>query len=428
MRKILYIILDGLADSPIPLFRGMTPLEAALTPNLDRLAQKGKTGLVRTGPQGCGVQSDVAVISLLGYEPKYCYTGRGPLEAFAAGMEFNEGNIACRVNFATAGSEPLSIKDRRSGKSLTIDEASSLAKEINSRVTLTNAVFEFKHTVGHRNVLVIRGIRSRLSAAVTNTDPAYLRQKLFSVAQGPEHEKALESQPLPGHETEPEAIETAGLLNEFSIKAAEALKEAAVNKKRVAEGKVPADMVLIRDAGDTLPTFAPITQVFPGLQFGCFVEMPVELGIAMLTGMQIVDVPSATGHLDVDYPVWAKVALDSLERFDVIYIHLKGPDEPGHDRDPEKKKKVIEDIDKYFIPTLLSGVDLATCLVCVTCDHATDSIVGAHVGLPVPAVITGGSIKPDGSLSFSEKAAACGSIGQIEGRDLLPLLVKLAGK
>jgi 2,3-bisphosphoglycerate-independent phosphoglycerate mutase len=175
MKKILYIILDGLADSPIPLLGDKTPLEAALTPNLDRLAQRGTTGLVRTGPDGVGVQSDIAVIGLLGYDPQYCYTGRGPLEAVAAGMEFADGNIACRVNFATAGNEPLRIKDRRAGKGLTPEEASSLAKEINTRLTLTNAVFEFKHTVGHRNVLVIRGIRSRLSAAITNTDPAYSR-------------------------------------------------------------------------------------------------------------------------------------------------------------------------------------------------------------------------------------------------------------
>jgi 2,3-bisphosphoglycerate-independent phosphoglycerate mutase len=426
MKKILYIILDGLADSPIPALRGMTPLEAAVTPNLDRLAQRGKTGTVRTGPEGVGVQSDIAVISLLGYDPQYCYTGRGPLEAFAAGMEFGDGNIACRVNFASGGGEPLSIKDRRSGRDLTRDEAGSLAKEINSKITLANATFEFRHTVGQRNVLVIRGIRSRLSAAVTNTDPAYLRQKLFSVAQGPEHDNALEAKPLPGSENDPAAIEAAALLNEFSAKAHAVLADSPLNKRRVAEGKLPVDMVLIRDAGDKFPCFAPITQLFPGLAFGCFVEMPVERGIAMRTGMEIVDVPSETGHLDVDYPVWAKVALDSLARFDVIYIHLKGPDVPGHDRDPEKKKKVIEDIDKYFIPTLLSGIDLNNCIVCVTCDHATDSLLGAHAGLLVPVLITGDAISPDGSLSFSEKAAAHGSLGEIPGKDLLPLLVKQA--
>jgi 2,3-bisphosphoglycerate-independent phosphoglycerate mutase len=426
MKKILYIILDGLADSPIPALGGMTPLEAALTPNLDRLAQKGMTGLVRTGPDGVGVQSDVAVISLLGYDSRYCYTGRGPLEAVAAGIAFNDGNIACRVNFATAGSEPMSIKDRRSGKDLTEVEANSLAKEINSRVTLANAVFEFSHTVGQRNVLVIRAIRSRLCAEVTNTDPAYLRQKLYSIAQGPEHEKALESKPLPGHENDAGAIEAALLLNEFSAKAAEVLRDAAMNKKRQSEGKLPADMVLIRDAGDSVPSFAPIAGLFPGRSFGCFVEMPVERGIAMLTGMEIVEIPSGTGHLDVDYPVWAKVALGSLERFNTIYIHLKGPDEPGHFRDPERKKKVIEDIDTFFIPVLLSSVDLSECIVCVTCDHATDSLLGCHAGLPVPVLVTGGAITPDGSLSFSEKAAAHGSLGTLEGRDLLPLLVKHA--
>jgi 2,3-bisphosphoglycerate-independent phosphoglycerate mutase len=425
MKKILYIILDGLADSPIPAFGAKTPLEAAVTPNLDRLAQKGVTGLVRTGPEGVGVQSDVAVISLLGYDPKHCYTGRGPLEAFAAGLEFNEGNLALRANFATAGSTPMSIKDRRAGRDLTPEEAAALAKEINSKVTLTNAVFEFRNTVGHRNVLVIRGIRAKLSAEVTNTDSAYLRQELFSVAWEAQ-DTAFDSKPLPGHEDDPAAIESAGLLNEFSAKAAQVLKESPVNKKRVAEGKLPADMVLLRDAGDTLPCFAPISSIFPGISFGCFVEMPVERGIALRTGMEIVEVPSSTGHLDVDYPVWAKVALNALEHFGLVYIHLKGPDEPAHDRDPERKKDVIETIDRYFIPTLLSGLDLKQHIVCVTSDHATDSLLGSHVGLPVPLLVTGSAIRPDGTMGFSEKAAAQGSLGTVPGRDLLPMLVEFA--
>jgi len=426
MKKVIYIILDGLADSPIPVLGGMTPLEAALTPNLDRLAQKGVTGLVRTGPVDAGVQSDVAVISLLGYDPNYCYTGRGPLEAVASGLDFCDGNIACRVNLSTAGAGPGIVKDRCAGRDLSAEEGALLAREINTRVTLSNATFEFKHMVGHRCVLVIRGIRSRFSAQVTNIDPSYERRGPFSIARCEPQDVLVPAAPLPGHENEAEAAEAAAVLNEFFAKAGEVLKASATNTKRTAEGKLPADMVLISDCGDKLPSFAPIARVFPGIKLGCFVEMPVERGIALRMAMEIVDLPSATGHLDVDYPVWAKVALAALERFDVIYIHLKGPDEPGHDRDPLKKKQVIESIDKCFLPPLLSGIDLAGHLVCVTCDHTTDSLLGRHTGQAVPLLIAGGDIRPDGSLSFSEKAAAQGSLGEIEGRDLLPLLIKHA--
>jgi 2,3-bisphosphoglycerate-independent phosphoglycerate mutase len=425
MKKILYVVLDGLGDLPLKELNNKTPLEAALTVNMDRLAQQGKTGLVYPVGKGIAPESDIAVISLLGYDAHKYYTGRGPLESFAEGLTVNDGDVAFRVNFATVEEDGKVIKDRRVGRNLSTDEATALAKEINSKVTLSGATFEFKNTIGHRGVLVIRGVRSKLSGWITNTDPAYDREGVFGVAKEKFENIVAQSQPMPGYEKTTEAQEAAALLNEFTQKSHKVLTEAAVNIKRVSEKKMPGNIILSRDAGDHLPKFPPINTLF-NVKFGSFVQMPVEKGIALLTGIDIIDVPSSTGHLDVDYSVWAKIALESLGKYDGIYVHIKGPDEPAHDGDFAKKKEIIEAIDKYFFANLLPTLDIKNTIVAVTADHSTVCAIKAHSADPVPLLVSGGNVKPDGSMSFSEKAAKLGSIGSIKGQDIMPLLVKSA--
>ena len=426
-KKILYIVLDGLSDLPLEELNNKTPLEAAYTPQMDKLAQSGVSGVAIPPLENTAPESDVAVFGLLGYDPEKYYCGRGPLESFAAGLSFEKGNLALRANFATVDSDGLTIIDRRVARTLTSEEAQVLANEINSKITLSNALFEFKATLGHRGVLVIRGIRSRLSGYITNTDPAYERKGLFSVPKPEFVSQVLGALPQPGYENSPEAQETAGLVNEFSLKALQVLKESPLNKKRVSSGKLAANMLLFRDAGDHLPDFIKFSSLY-NLKFGCFVEMPVDRGIALLTGMDIVDVPHSTGHLDVDYLVWAKIALDALQKYDGIYVHIKGPDEPGHDGDYAKKKAVIEAIDKYFFPALAEKLDIKNTILAVTADHSTSCAQKAHIANCVPLLICGGGVRPDGTMSFSEKAASLGSLGKIKSQEIMPLIVKLAQK
>jgi 2,3-bisphosphoglycerate-independent phosphoglycerate mutase len=423
MKKILYIVLDGVGDLPIKELNNKTPLEAALTPHMDRLAQKGKTGIVYPVGKGIAPESDIAVISLLGYDAHKYYTGRGPLEAFAEGLSIHDGNLALRVNFATVDSDAKTIKDRRVGRNLTTDEAGALAKEINSKVTLSSATFEFKNTIGHRGVLVIRGMRSKLSGWVTNTDPAYSREGVFGVAREKFENIVAESEAMPGYAESPETKEAASLLNEFTQKSHKVLQESAVNKKRISQNQLAANIILSRDAGDHLPKFPQIGSVY-NIKFGSFVQMPVERGIALLTGIDVIDVPSSCGHLDVDYPIWVKVALESLKKYDGIYIHIKGPDEPAHDGEFLKKKDIIEVIDKFFFANLIPQLDINNTIIAVTADHSTVCAIKAHSSDPVPLLISGGNIKPDGSLSFSEKAAKLGSLGEMQGQDIMPLLVQ----
>jgi 2,3-bisphosphoglycerate-independent phosphoglycerate mutase len=425
MKKILYVVLDGLGDTPIKELGDKTPLEAALTPNMDKLAQMGKSGVIYPVARGVAPESDIAVISLLGYDAGKYYTGRGPLESFAEGLKVEDGNVALRVNFATVEEDSRKIKDRRVGRDLTTEEAAMLAREINAKVVLTNATFEFKNTVGHRGILVIRGMHSQLSAWITNTDPAYGREGVFGLAKEEFEPVVGDSQPMPGHEDEKPAIEAAALLNEFTQKSRQVLEESAVNKKRIADGKLPASGILSRDAGDRLPKFPPMEELYK-VRFGSFVEMPIERGIALLTGITIVDVPSSTGHADVDYSIWAKVALQKIQEFDGLYIHIKGPDEPGHDGDFKKKKAFIEAIDKHFFGSLLPGIDLKDFVLAVTGDHSTPCKLRAHSADPAPLIISGGSVKSDKTLSFSEKACREGSLGEVLGKDLMGMLIKFA--
>lgn len=425
MKKILYVILDGLADQPIMALDNKTPLEAAHRPHLNNLAKKAKLGSVFTVGENIAPESDIAVISLLGYDAHKYYTGRGPLESFAEGLTINDGDLAFRVNFATIAEDGKTIKDRRVGRNLTTEEATMLSKEINSKVTLSNATFEFKNTIGHRGVLVIHGMRSKLSGWITNTDPAYAREGVFGVAKEKFENFIMEAQPMPGYEKDLAAIESASLSNEFTQKAMQVLTNAAVNKKRVAERKMPGNVILSRDAGDSLPKFPKMKDSL-GINFGSFVEMPVEKGIALLTGMQVVDVPSATGHPDVDYSIWAKIALEQIKNFDGLYIHIKGPDEPAHDGDFQKKKETIEAIDKFFFANLNPKIDWQETILAVTADHATPCSLKAHSADPVPLLICGGKLRPDNITSFSEKSVLQGSLKKILGRDIMGLLVFFA--
>ncbi|MDD5347426.1 MAG: alkaline phosphatase family protein [Candidatus Omnitrophica bacterium] len=425
MNKIIYIILDGLGDVAVSALGGKTPLDAAFTPAMDRLAQRGSTGTVGTVNPGIAPESDIAVISLLGYDPAEYYTGRGPLEAFSEGITIQEGNLALRANFATVEADGKTIKDRRAARSVSTEEALGLAKEVNARVTLKSATFEFKSTVGHRAVLVIRGVRSKLSGNITNTDPAYERKGAFGVARENFPMLVYASEPLAAFANDTEAREAAALVNEITDKSYRVLQQSAINKRRIEQGKLPANLVLCRSAGDCLPNFTKADGLYK-MKFGCFVEMPVERGIALLTGMEIIDVPSASGHLDVDYPVWAKVALNALAKYDGLYVHIKGPDEAGHDGDPQRKKEIIEAIDEFYVKPLVAELDLKDTIVCISSDLSTVCEVKAHSSMPVPLLVCGGSIKPDGSLSFSEKACQAGSLGEIKGTDLLPFLVKTA--
>jgi 2,3-bisphosphoglycerate-independent phosphoglycerate mutase len=421
--KLIYVVIDGLGDLPIEELGNKTPLEAAETPNMDFLAKKGKTGMMYTVEKGIAPESDVAVISILGYDPFKYSTGRGILEAFGADIVVKDGDLALRCNFATLGSENKII-DRRVGRDLTTNEARELSEAVNKKVRLEPhpVDFEFKNTIGHRGVLVIRDRKRKLSSKITNTDPAYSRMEKLGVAETTVEMILKRCEPL---DKTDEAKISAELVNEFIQKSHDVLDEHEVNKKRTAEGRLKANVILTRDAGHCLPNFFNINEKY-GVSFVSLVDMPVERGISKLTGMHLVDLPPPSHDLKKDCILRVKKLLHLLPSFDGFYIHIKGTDEPGHDGNFRLKTQLTAIVDKYFFGNLLKEIKLEDCVICVTADHSTPCKLKFHSDDPVPIVISGNKIKKDNVHKFCEKECKKGSLGVLErGTELMPRLIDL---
>jgi 2,3-bisphosphoglycerate-independent phosphoglycerate mutase len=418
MRRLLYVCLDGLADDSIPEFDGRTPLEAAATPFLDALAARGRTGSVVTVGPGIAPESDIGVFGILGYDPAEEHPGRGVLEAIGVGMEISDGDLAYRVNFATA--DWPNIVDRRVGRDLSSEEATALATEVNRELTLPGATFELRATVEHRGVLLIRSNEGALSAAVTNTDPAYRKEGSLGVALETFEPVVARCEPLADTAGARRAAE---LTNAFVEGSARILVRSETNEHRRRAGKLPGNVILTRDGGDHVPHLQPIRDRF-GPTWGCFVEMPVEAGIAAVLGMHTVDAP-ADPDPERRYASWAALAAEALDGFDALYVHIKGPDIPAHDGLAEDKRAVIEAIDRAFFGEVLHRIDPGHTVVGVTADHATSCLRKAHTADPVPLLVSGGPVQPDGSRSFGEREALDGALGRLRGVDILPRLVPL---
>jgi len=421
--KLIYVVIDGMGDLPIRELGDQTPLESAKTPNLDSLASRGKLGIMYTVGRGIAPESDVAVISILGYDPFRFHVGRGPLEAYGAGLNMKNGDLALRCNFATLG-KGKRIIDRRAGRNLTTEEAAELAEAVNREVKLESfpAEFEFRNTIGHRGVLVIRSKAGALSGKVTNIDPAYERVAGLGVAKTEVELVLNECQPMEDSEA---TRVSAHLVNEFTEKSHSVLEKHAANKRREAEGKLKANMILTRDAGDQLPRFFSINERY-SVRFACLADMPVERGIARLAGMHLVELPPPSSDIKADSVLRVKKLLDQLASYDCFYIHLKGPDEPGHDGDFDRKTQTLTDIDRFLFGRVLPRVDLKETLICVTADHSTPCKLKAHSDDPVPLLIAGAGIEADGLKRFSEKECRKGSLGLLEkGTGLMPMLIRL---
>ena len=322
--KIVFVLLDGVGDLPHPDLEGKTPLEAAITPNMDRLARNGSMGQVISVGKGIAPESDIAVFNMLGYKFEHInYAGRGVIEAIGVGIDFQDGDLALRGNFATLDKEGRII-DRRAGRKIEREDVENIAKEIEQKIKFSNsnASVVVAPTIGHRVVVKIRDSKP-LSSEISNTDPAYARIDGMGIAKAVgDFLKIEKCIPL---EQSTSAANAANLVNEFTSQSLEIMKKSDVNKRRSEENKKLLSCILLRDAGNKYPNVKSINELH-SMNFSCIVDMPVEVGISNVLKMKTFNASGLT-----DYEEKAKVASKAIETENAIYVHLKGPDEFGHD-------------------------------------------------------------------------------------------------
>ena len=415
---MIYVLLDGVGDLPHPDLDGKTPLEAANTPTLDKIASNGVIGEVISVGKGIAPESDIAVFNMLGYKFNHAeYVGRGVIEAIGIGIDFKDGDLALRGNYSTLDEEGVII-DRRAGRNIEKEDADGIAKEIEEKIKLSSpdTSVVVSPTIGHRVTVRIR-TNSQLSSKITNTDPAYSNIGGMGVAKAVGDFLKIEKC-LPLEDTK-ESKFTANLVNEFSENAIKIMKDSEINKKRKMQNKKQLSCILLRDAGNRYPDVIPINEKY-GMNFSCIVDMPVELGISEVLKMKAFEAGGLT-----DYEEKAKVAAKAMETQNSIYVHLKGPDEFGHDGDAIGKMKNIEEIDQRFFKTLVENIDSSKVAIVISADHSTPCINKGHSDDPVPVLVSGDFIKNDGTTRMTEQQAKKGSIGLLQGAEVVTKSLEL---
>ncbi|OLB90262.1 MAG: phosphoglycerate mutase [Thaumarchaeota archaeon 13_1_40CM_38_12] len=416
---MIYVLLDGIGDLPHPDLKGATPLSYAKTPNLDKIASNGTIGEVISVGKGIAPQSDIAVFNMLGYKfQNSTYVGRGVIEAIGIGIDFKNGDLALRGNFATVNDEKI-IVDRRAGRKIEKEDTLGIARELEEKIRFSDpkASVVVSPTIGHRVIVRIRCEGQFLSPDISNTDPAYARIDGMGVAKAVGDYLKIEKS-LPLNESAGAKL-SASLVNEFTEQSLQIMKESQVNKTRMEKGKKLLNSILLRDAGNKFPDVIPINQLHE-MKFSCIVDMPVEIGIANVLKMKTFSAGGLT-----DYEEKARVAAQAMDTQNAIYVHIKGPDEFGHDGDAIGKMKNIEEIDKLFFGTLLDNIDTSKVAIVVSGDHSTPCINKSHSDDPVPVLVSGNSVKKDGTTRFTEEQAKKGGMGLLAGADVIKMAIRL---
>ncbi|HEY3378819.1 MAG TPA: 2,3-bisphosphoglycerate-independent phosphoglycerate mutase [Armatimonadota bacterium] len=397
--NMIIIVGDGMGDWPVPELDGYTPIEAARTPNLDRMAREGESGLMDPIAAGVRAGSDTAHLAILGFDPYQYYTGRGPFEASGIGMDAQPGDICFRVNFATVD-EQMRISDRRAGRITTGTD--QLAATLNGLMH-DGCTFLFKESVAHRAALIIRG--PGLGPHVTDADP-HVEGVTPHVATG----------------ADAASQKTADLVNWFVQQSHEQLKDHPVNQARKAEGLHPANIALPRGAGGApdLPSF----ERHYGFTGALVVEVGLVKGIGKYLHMTVVDVPAAKGDLSTDELALAQAVVEALAQHPFVLCNLKSPDVAGHDFNPQQKIQAVEKLDK-LVGYVLEHLGADTYMV-VTADHSTPVAVGDHTGEPVPIVLWGPHVRSDLVEGYGERPSAKGTLGRITGKDIMKILTSYA--
>ena len=415
--RILYILLDGIGDLPSASLNGKTPLEAASTPNIDALAINGKMGQVISVGKGIAPQSDIAVFNMLGYNFQgQKYVGRGIVEIIGCGIDFRDGDLALRGNFATLAKDK--IIDRRAGRDIVKQEASDICAFLEDNIKFNDPAVsvEITPTISHRVIIKFRHNKKYLSDKITNTDPAYSKVNGIGIAKT--DVQSMVVQECKSEDDSEVSILSAKIVNEFTQKCIFLLKEHPINLNRISEKKKPMNVILLRDAGNSISSLQPINEKY-GISCSCLVDMPVEIGIAKILGMKLF----CSEKID-DYETKGKEVAEILKSYNLIYVHIKGPDEYGHDGDALGKKSNIELIDQNFFGQFLKNANKPYVIV-ISGDHSTPCIKKSHSDDPIPLLVSGNGIKSDGSQRFTESWGSKGSIGTLKGAEVISTVLSM---
>jgi 2,3-bisphosphoglycerate-independent phosphoglycerate mutase len=393
--KYVIIVGDGMADYAIKELKGKSPLQIAKTPNMDWIAAKGACGKLITVPKGMPPGSDVANMSVLGYDAKECYTGRGPLEAASIGVKLGKNDIAFRCNLIT---EKNGVLDDYSSGHITNEEAAELMRAV--QVELGKPNIQFHQGVSYRHLLVLK---DDFSEKVDCTPPHdVIGSKIAKVlvkAKSKEGEK------------------TAHLLNKMILDSKEFLSKHPVNKCRIKKDMNPGNMIWPWSPGKK-PVMKTFQEMY-GIKGAAISAVDIIFGIGIYAGFKPIKVEGATGLYNTNYEGKADACIEALKEFDLVLVHVEAPDEASHGGDLDLKIKTIEDLDERLIGRILKKVDLKNTRIVVLPDHLTPIKVKTHVGEPVPFAICGPKIKRDKVKTYDEFSTELGSFGTMEPQQFI---------
>jgi 2,3-bisphosphoglycerate-independent phosphoglycerate mutase len=395
--KHVILVPDGMAGVPLRELNDLTCMEAAHSPNMDLVAKKGIAGTVKNVPRGLTPASDVANLSILGYDPGKYYCGRGPLEAANLGVEVSERDVAFRFNTVTVSDDRMI--DYSAGH-ISTPEVSVLVDTLNKE--LGDSDHMFYAGTSYRNLLMIRCSSEKEA------------EELSKVKCSPPHDilDKRVSRHMPAHEG----------LARLMERSRRVLEKSDINKVRLDLGQNPANMIWLWGQGrkPDMPLFRDAY----GVTGGIISAVDLIKGIGKVLGLEIAEVPGATGYYDTDYTGKANAALDVLTRNDLVFVHVEAPDEAGHNGDIRAKIQAIENFDgKITGPVIKALTGREDFRVLILPDHPTPITRRTHTSDPVPFAMSGIGIKPDDVTLFTERSAKAGSVSLEKGHELMGMLL-----
>ena len=395
--KYVIVIPDGCADEPQDSLSGKTPLAAATTPAMDQVVQRGVVGRANHTPDHLPAGSDVANLSLLGYDPNRYFTGRAPLEAAAQGVPLDPTDWAIRCNLVTI--EDQVMRDFTAGH-ISTAEARALLETAQQQTTLSG--FDYVPGVSYRNLLICRQPDAPFSHETRTTPPHDLTDK--PVADGFPRG--------PG----------SAILSQLMEQSMDWFADHPVNQQRISEGKLPATNIWLWGLGQQ-PQLDLFESRF-GLRGAMITAVDLLRGLAALIGWDRIEVPGATGYLDTDYAAKGRYAIDALDRYDVVCVHVEATDEASHEGRVDAKIEALEQIDQHIVGPLLEHLNHRDdWRMLVTPDHPTWLSTKTHTHGDVPMAICGAQIEPDEAIEYTEAAATESSLAFPHGFELMPFFL-----